>query len=416
MGSCTGHRHTKVEVEQGRVHDSITTVNLKYDNEVNSTRVTITNTANTPTQFYLTPSTYDFGSTRGLVESITKGASTDEEKAIAIWQFVKDNTYHGLPVASAHLPHEPIRLLSSFGSGLCDDRNTALAILFNKGNGLEARVVELGGHMVAEVNYDNAWHMFDADLGVYYLDNKGKVASVQYISKHPEIVKTDFGKGALQGLLTTFTTPYIRSIYASQENNKVNTWQAKFPYRCEMGAIDPYRYSCSSILNAGDEVQLEVSHMNFFDKILRAVFSHSLSDYDRKGVLKRTIALNSKQEYVVEERSAYAVTQVRLRAADIENNTRVYYSPDIIHWFYKGTLTGHNEITFVPFSTEDEPCSFNYFVKYVPEDGKLSGTVKTESHFLFSPMLFTNFEKTFKIVAADSMARNDLSVKMEYTK
>lgn len=422
LGSCTGYRQTETVSATLQVKDSVTTCKLP-DAQFNTARVTIANASNATQSFYLTRGSYDFRRIATLLRSIAKDTSNEEELAIALWKFVKDNTSHSLPYANAHSPHDPIRLINSFGSGLCDDRNTALTVLYQYAGWVDifyyARVFELGGHMVAEVEYDNAWHMFDADLGVYYLDDKGQVASVDYISKHPEIVKTDFGKGFFRNMLTTFTTPYIRSVYTSRENNKVNAWHDAFPFEYsevtnERGG--PGNRDQLTSLAPSDEVTFEANRLNQTDKVMRAVFQHSLTDYVGKGTLKRNITLPATAEYEYEEILNYAITNVRLRAADNKANTRVYFSPDGVIWFYKGTLTGNNEIEFAPFSREDEPCTFNYLLKFVPENGRLSGVIKAENSFLFSPLLFTNPEKTFKIVAADSMARNDLSVKMEYSK
>lgn len=406
ISGCTGHAHQGSNSVKQHIHDSLTNIKLENDAAIMGTVVRIANTGSASQSFHLAPYKYDLGNYGFFaLTPLSLDFTKEEEKdAILVWKFIHTSTHHSLPLAQGRLPHDPMRLVNSFGSGLCDDRNTALASTF-KILGYDARVVSLGGHMVAEVEYDDSWHMFDADLGVYYRDNLGRVASVQYLSSHPEIIKLDFGQGLLRNALSKLGTAYIKSLYASAGNNEINTWQTSFQYN----------YIAGVSLGPRDEMYFTVRKLNTTEKFMQAVFLHSLYDYKSTGILKRTVALTGK-ECVVQEGLPYAVTQLRLRAENSESNTQVYYSPDSLRWFYKGTLTGSNEIAFVPFSVEDEPCSFNYLIKYVPENGSLSGTVKTECDFLFSPLLFTNPEKTFKIVAADSMARNALSVKIQYTK
>lgn len=410
ISGCTGYSYTKVDVEETKAIDSLCFIPLKSDADVTRMRITIHPRGEYRQAFYLTPGNYDFGGTQALVKSVVKATTTDEGKAKALWKFVKENTSHSLPLSSGHLPHYPLHLINSFGSGLCDDRNTALTILFKQA-GFNARVVELGGHMVAEVSYDHEWHMYDADLGVYYLNDKGKVASVDYISGHPEIVTTDFGKGFLKTMLGKFTTPYVCSVYASNSNNRINNWQEDFETD----------YNSSIEMVTGNRLVFDIQRLNNTEKFMKAAFLHSLPDVTCKGVLTRNWPVPSKIGQVWHESLPYAATEITISQPFPEDHKTilVYYSPDSVRWFYRGTLQGNSRVTFVPFSKEGEACAFSYFLKFMDtETNELApwGSVNMETHFLFSPLLFTNPEKTFKIVHTDSSVDRYLWVKTEYTK
>ena len=398
VSSCTGHAHRYTEIRKLDINDSVTVVVL--DKSATGTRITFSG-AGYPKHISLTPSAYNFVTYQGLVNSIVQGQTTNEGKAIALWTFVKDYTYHCLPVSSGHLPHDPIRLVNSFGSGLCDDRNTALASLF-KLAGFNARVVELGGHMVAEVYYNNEWHMFDADLGVYYREH-GKVASVAYTSTHPNIAKADFGKGFFADLLTKFTTWHMGYVYASTQNNRATPWQDNFK-------MD---YQSWLELNPADELILETHQLNKTEKIMQAVFLHSLQPVTGTGLLKRKVQVVSKEQ-VWHETLPYAVKQLNLKLnPGAKGKAQVFYSPDSLHWFYKGTLKCGNKLAFTPVSAENEPCTFTYYLKLV---GGQADSLTIENQLLFSGALFTNPEKTFKIVRIGNDVQSGLNLKIEYTK
>ena len=60
--------------------------------------------------------------------------------------------------------------------------------------GMPARGSTINNHCVAEIFYDNAWHMFDADLIEYYPKADGTIASLQeivdgiqaWLKEHPD--------------------------------------------------------------------------------------------------------------------------------------------------------------------------------------------------------------------------------------
>src|SRR5579872_1404951 len=117
----------------------------------------------------------------------------DEQFAMATWQFMVKNTQHyceaGAPGDPNDLTIEPMRLLNGFG-GMCCDQGTRVLNWLWQGAGYKARLVTMDFHTVPEIYYAGAWHMFDSDHMVYYLqlDNK-TVASVADIIANPYLVE-----------------------------------------------------------------------------------------------------------------------------------------------------------------------------------------------------------------------------------
>src|SRR5262249_3145564 len=65
-----------------------------------------------------------------LLAEFTRGARTDQEKVYSIWQSMRENLYHQLPLFANDEPHDPVRLFNIFGFNLCDDAGSAGCSLF----------------------------------------------------------------------------------------------------------------------------------------------------------------------------------------------------------------------------------------------------------------------------------------------
>jgi hypothetical protein len=70
---------------------------------------------------------------------------------------------------------------------LCHQIAQAMVDLATR-QGIEARVVALDGHVVAEGRYGGAWHGFDPDYGVAYRDG-GRILSVEELADSPEAAR-----------------------------------------------------------------------------------------------------------------------------------------------------------------------------------------------------------------------------------
>ena len=102
-------------------------------------------------------------------------AHTDREKAEAIWRFYLTDGRFVAPGMFYHLAGwayeepvgqvlDPIKLLNSYGFGLCYQDGPLMAATYQAGGFKGARVWFLTGHTVAEVFYDGQYHYFDSDM------------------------------------------------------------------------------------------------------------------------------------------------------------------------------------------------------------------------------------------------------------
>ena len=130
---------------------------------------------------------YNWYTLEGLVAEITRGAKTEQEKAMAIFQFVAAQTYWwSFPKDNTRM--NPVRHFNVYGYHICSDAAAEFVGLC-RAAGLEARVYEIWHHTVAEAKWDGTWHHMDADLGFWYLKNDNRtIASMAELEKNPEWV------------------------------------------------------------------------------------------------------------------------------------------------------------------------------------------------------------------------------------
>lgn len=107
----------------------------------------------------------DCSSLDAIVKSITGGCKSDDERAIAIYNFCRYAYYHHA------YPSEPggisaLKLINVYGWGLCGGQHTVLAALWEAA-GFDWRYRGWRGHTTVEVFYGGRWHYFDTFLKFY---------------------------------------------------------------------------------------------------------------------------------------------------------------------------------------------------------------------------------------------------------
>ena len=149
----------------------------------------------------------DTADLQSLAKSVYQQASaqTPRQKAEAIWRFFLTDGRFVKPGIIYHIAGwayeepggevlDPVKLLNSYGFGLCYHIAPLLESVFKAGGFPDARVWFLTGHTVAEVFYDNGYHYFDSDMmGYNPIGTSGPlkdrpVASVHQLEADPSII------------------------------------------------------------------------------------------------------------------------------------------------------------------------------------------------------------------------------------
>lgn len=401
LSSC-GRKGSGEHQQSEVVADSATHFSLPIPGIIRGLDVSIQNNSRQAKAFYITPLSYDFGSYEKLVNSIVDSSMEDEMKAYNLWYFMSHWTNHSAAATNARLPHDPLRLVSSFQSGLCDDRNAALANLFSLA-GIRSRMYHLNGHVVAEAYYDSAWHMYDADWRVFFNDAKGKVAGVEYISKHPEAIRMDAEHGF--SIRNAVGPTIFRHLYGTADDNKVNTWFTNIP-------LD---YKNELELRPGDELQLHIEKLGWEGRLRMLFGKHALMDTRHWGTLNRKLKASGK-EYVYAEHSPYAITGVEVNSADgNKGRVSVYYSSDSVKWVFKGIIDGGiGNVTFAPADSNGVGVVFNYYLKLV-SGSESPAKLKVKNNILFSERVLVNNGGEFRVVPLQGKGKLNVDMRLNYT-
>lgn len=159
----------------------------------------------------------DWSTIDSILASIVRPGMSNAEKARAIWQFAREARYHWLPPSSYFTEtDDPVKYFNFYGYGLCSDTSYAMARLYDR-IGFPVRIWNPGmpaAHLVPEVFYDGAWHMYDGDLDAVYLmrDNE-TVAGVSDLIDDPDLVRRAGPKHA-----------HLVDIYARTPRTAVFSW------------------------------------------------------------------------------------------------------------------------------------------------------------------------------------------------
>lgn len=135
---------------------------------------------------------------------VQAGAQTPRQEAEAIWRFfltdgrfVKPGFWYHIAGWTYEEPTgevlDPIKLLNSYGFGLCYHIAPLLEAVFEAGGFADARCWFLTGHTVAEVFYDSRYHYFDSDMMGYNVAGGGAfrgkpVVSVRDLERDGNII------------------------------------------------------------------------------------------------------------------------------------------------------------------------------------------------------------------------------------
>lgn len=112
----------------------------------------------------------------------------DGSSATRIFRFVTDNRQHGFPLTTDFEWFlTPTLFFNSVGVALCGEAAEQVNMLATD-RALPAREWRLNGHIVAEIQVDGRWQMYDADYGVYFLTRGGQIASLAELELDPSLI------------------------------------------------------------------------------------------------------------------------------------------------------------------------------------------------------------------------------------
>jgi hypothetical protein len=177
---------------------------------------------------------YDWSTVEKMAEEITRGCTTDEEKALAIFNWVRTNGDHQYSGDIQSL--NPVLLFNVYAYGICSyfaSAQTGLA----RALGLDARVWEIYRYTVGEIFYDGHWHLLDPDMQLFYLDKDNRtIAAIEDLEKDPDFY------ALTQAYQRTFEDAYGQIRHQHQSLHDTCRYDLKHP-RFVQYDYDPYIYA-----------------------------------------------------------------------------------------------------------------------------------------------------------------------------
>ena len=129
--------------------------------------------------------TPDASTPEAIVQTIIQPGMTPEEKALAIWRYCWEHTYHWpAPKEDRRKMHETdvvfdaVKQLNVYGYTYCFAIR-ALGEALWEAAGLEARSCGIAGHVLGEAYYDGKYHLLDHEQRGYSRMPDGSVASLE---------------------------------------------------------------------------------------------------------------------------------------------------------------------------------------------------------------------------------------------
>ena len=165
---------------------------------------------------------YDWFDVESIAREATRGCSTDEERAFAIFNFVRTQSQHLSPPGDRETLN-PVVFFNVYGYANCA-YHSASSVALARALGMKARVWEVWKHTVNEFWYNNAWHMLDSDIELYYLmDDNRTIASIEQLWADQKIT----GGKPENVHLTKFSgrNKCLRVVYTDIEGNPVYEYQ-----------------------------------------------------------------------------------------------------------------------------------------------------------------------------------------------
>ncbi|PSR01565.1 MAG: hypothetical protein BRD50_08535 [Bacteroidetes bacterium SW_11_45_7] len=165
----------------------------------------------------------DLRSNEKIVNSIVDKSWSDKRKADSLYYFIHQMIRFKEPeLSNEKAMHNPVKLIHSYGNGYCSQFAAGFANLCNKA-GVQARVWDLQGHVVSEVYYNSAWHMYDPDYQLRFKDKSGVFVSVPELETNPSIID--------DRIIGNFDAEWYKSLFTSTDDNNPNHYYQKFADR-----------------------------------------------------------------------------------------------------------------------------------------------------------------------------------------
>ncbi|MFQ5808211.1 MAG: hypothetical protein ACE5JM_01220, partial [Armatimonadota bacterium] len=125
----------------------------------------------------------DCSSATSIVADVCAGLTTDQERAVALFDFVRRLMFHYPNRPSRRDVHDTLHLINTYGYSFCSQQALLTVHLWQEA-GIKGEVWSVPGHATMQAEYDGGHHWFDALIGAYVFRRDDKtIASLQEIAE-----------------------------------------------------------------------------------------------------------------------------------------------------------------------------------------------------------------------------------------
>ena len=135
-----------------------------------------------------TDKSVDCSSVESIVRDVCAGLTSDQDKAIALFNFARRLMFPWPNRADRVAVHDTLHLLNTYGYSFCSQQ-ALLTVHLWQAAGIKGYVWAVPGHSTMQAQYDGDHHWFDLLIGAYVYRRDGKtIASLQDIAKDPTLL------------------------------------------------------------------------------------------------------------------------------------------------------------------------------------------------------------------------------------
>lgn len=156
-----------------------------------------------------------------IEKKITDNQPNDSAKAIAIYEYVRQNTINPEPdYVIKNL--EPLEILNNKIAS-CDQQSYLIILLSRLAN-IDGRLIFLRGndsvsrHSVCELKIDGKYRMFDSYYHLYFNDNSNSIASVDDIAD-VKIRESEHNKNMPENYMELYNNRYPYKVFMTNEDS-----------------------------------------------------------------------------------------------------------------------------------------------------------------------------------------------------
>lgn len=359
---------------------------------------------NTPATFWFySQSGINYHSAATILSSVLLPQMSDEEKALAIWRVTATSGHHYEYDYDHNLKDhvDPISLVT-FPYFMCGEKAGIMANLAIIA-GFMARNVSLKGHEVAEVWYNNSWHMFDADENCIFRNKTNQIASVEDLHLHPDLISARY----INCLLTNDFPGFKR--YKEYVSDYQSGWINA------NSLIENYPFPTDAItLYPGDEVCFQLHPNPWWIQLKFPRYVHGT-----KGMLKRKIGLQQSNVIVTDtntillnEKFPYYLTSLRVNSSELQN-VRVYLQCQnretlVTEKKYLGNLNQPHELVRNFYAPVKPDIYYSYSVIFENLSVAKVNRITIEHEFEFNALTFPLHRYGGKCIVTDTIGRKDI--------